>query len=61
MSQNERHIENDVVTVRNIKQWIQNKGSDAARFGARYWRRSSTRALGLFFNGIERVNEMVLG
>jgi hypothetical protein len=31
------------------------------RSGGRYWRRASTRALGLIFNGFERLVEIVPG
>lgn len=31
------------------------------RAGGRYWRRASTRALGLIFNGLERLVEIVPG
>jgi hypothetical protein len=57
MAQNKR---NRVSRVREVEQWLQEIGANTAKIGARYWRRSSTRAMGLFYNGLERVNEMVL-
>jgi hypothetical protein len=61
MAQNERNKVRGVPDIKAVGNWLRDKGAQGAKIGARYWRRSSTRALGLFFNGIERVNEMVMG
>jgi len=61
MSQNERNRAISVLKLRELEQWLRAKSANGAKFGTRYWRRSSTRAMGLFLNGIDRINEMVLG
>lgn len=61
MSQNKRNRTVSVLNVREFEQWLRAKSVNGAKFGTRYWRRSSSRAMGLFFNGIDRVNEMVFG
>ena len=61
MSQNERNRAISALKVRELEQWLRAKRANGAKFGTRYWRRSSTRAMGLVFNGLDRVNEMVFG
>lgn len=61
MSQSKRNGANSVSKVREVERWLRAKSANGAKIGTRYWRRSSTRALGLFFNGIDRIIEMVPG
>ena len=58
MSQNKFNRAN---RIREVERWLLEIVTNSADLAGRYWRRASSRAMGLVFNGLERMNELVLG